>query len=261
MVDGIEDASDDFESLPAVLPLLRSPSLPETAPFFGPYLNDDFARWQLDRFNRSGIISICSIFSASLAVIAKHYKLLILSYLLFFIPLIICFFHNSVYLFAILHALTNLLATSVTFSLIAGDRFYARFPLIFSKQGLTAFLIQLVKSFLLYQTLKCLCARSSTLTVHFLLLVIARYVTFFHSCFVFEGFSLSFAATCAFSLQLAFFAVPLAQLLGLFVSGLAMGIVAPATLGMAAWAAYFMRALVFLAVCGSGTNIQNVPGM
>jgi hypothetical protein len=261
MVDVVSEASDEFDTLPAVLPLLRAHPITETAPLFPPYFDDDFARWQLDRFNRSGFISICSILSSSINSVAPHCKFLILAYLLYFVCLIGAFFSNHVFLFVILQSLSHLLATAMTFSLIAGSPFYDRFALIFSMPGLTAFGIQTVKSLILYHTLRSIYVRSSAITVNFIVLIIAHALTLFHSCFVFEGLSLSFGATCSFSLQLSFFAIPLLQLLGLFLSGMAMSALAPVTLGLAEWTSYFMRAFVFLAVCGSGTNIQNIPGI
>jgi hypothetical protein len=89
----------------------------------------------------------------------------------------------------------------------------------------------------------------------------AQYLTYFHSCFTFEGLPLSISSTFSFSLQLSFLRIPPVQAIILFVSGVFLAGIAPVTLGFTAWTAYMMRAFVFLAICGSGTSIAEAPGM
>jgi hypothetical protein len=49
------------------------------------------------------------------------------------------------------------------------------------------------------------------------------------------------------------------QSLGLFFFGTALQIVGLFTFGFTSWIAYCMRCFVFLAICGSGTNMTTIP--
>jgi hypothetical protein len=113
----------------------------------------------------------------------------------------------------------------------------------------------MASSLIIYLTMKSALDRASTLSARFLLLMLVGHVTYFHSCFVFEGLSLSFVDVCSFTLQLSYFAIPLAQSLAIWVIALTLHLLAPFTIGFTMWTAYVMRGLVFLAVCGSGSGI------
>jgi hypothetical protein len=259
--DQISEPSDEFELLPADLPVLRSSSPPIASPFLASTLEDEFTQWQLNRFNRSGSISIRSILKSSFLCTVRHLIPLCLLFVIYFVVLATSFQLGLILVFVPFEAIADLVATSVTFSVITGERLHTRLHFLCSRQGVVAWSIQILRAFLLYHTLQAICARKSTATGRFFFLMLFRYMTYFQSCFVFEGLSLTFLSTCSFSLQLSFFAIPCVQSLGLFVSGIFCSIIAPLTFGFAGWTAYLMRGFVFLAVCGSGTNIANVPGI
>jgi hypothetical protein len=259
--ESISEASDDFDLLHADLPILEPTFHPISSPLYVSTLEDEFTQWQLNRFNRSGSVNFHSIFRSSFFSTIHH------CFSLSFFSVI----YWSVFLFALklslpmvfvpFDAIADLIATSVAFSVITSERIYERFRFLFSRQGLAAYVLQIIRSFLLYQTLESIRHRRSTATSKFFFLMLFRYMAYFQSCFVFEGLSLAFTSSCWFSLQLSFFAIPIVQSLGLFLSGMLLYAVAPLTLGLASWVAYFMRAFVFLAVCGSGTNVASIPGI
>jgi hypothetical protein len=257
----ISEASDEFDLLHADLPVLEPTFHPIMSPLYVATLEDEFTQWQLNRFNRSGSVNIRSIFKSSFFCAIHHCISLAILSILYWAIFFLAFRLSFSIIFVPVDALSDLIATSVAFSILTNERLCARLHLLFSRQGLAAYLLQLIRSFLLHHTLESIRSRRSTATGKFFILMLFRYMTYFQSCFVFEGLSLAFSSSCSFSLQLSFFTIPYVQSLGLFVSGMILIAIGPLTLGLGSWVAYFMRAFVFLAVCGSGTNVASIPGI
>jgi hypothetical protein len=251
---GRASSSGDFCRLPAgplpKLPIERAgPGRPE----------DEFAQWQLNRFNRSGSLRLPAVFAAAVRITAGHVAFLAARSLPLRALLGVALHRRWALLFVPANALASLFATSAVFSLIAGEKCCSRVAGLLSRQGAVALLVQMGGSLIVYLAAQSARDRASTLTGRFLLLVLFGHVTHFHPCFAFEGLSLSCAAACSFSLRLSYFAIPLAQSLAIGAVALALHLLAPLTAGLTVWAAYVMRGLVFLAVCGSGTTMAAMP--
>jgi hypothetical protein len=143
--------------------------------------------------------------------------------------------------------------------MVASERWHSRLHYLLSKRGFVSFLLQMLRSLLLFLALKSALQRASTLTGRSLFCMIVGYVTYFHPCFMFEGMSVSLSVSCSFTLQLSFIAMPLAQSIQIFLIAIPLHIMGPLTFGISVWAAYVMRVLVFLAICGSGTTMAALP--
>jgi hypothetical protein len=251
-------SSDDFCRLSANLPPVPLPKVPIERCVAG-RVEDEFTQWQLNRFNRSGNIHVSSVLTTAFRITISHVTFLVALYLPLLVFLLLAVHRRWILLFVPTNALASLFATAAVFSLIAGERCYSRVRYILSRQGAVALLVQMASSLIIYSTMKSALDRASTLTGRFLFLMLFSHVTYFHSCFVFEGLSLSFADVCSFTVQLSYFAIPLVQSLAIWLVALSLHLLAPFTIGFTVWAAYVMRGLVFLAVCGSGTTIASMP--
>jgi hypothetical protein len=252
------NSSDDFFQLSSTLPPVSLPKLP-IAHYYSNHVSDEFTQWQLNRFNRSGNLRISSILSASFRLTISHFPSLISLYLPFLVFLFLTVRHQLILLFVPTNAIASLFATSAVFSIIANEKLYSRFRFILSRQGIVAFFVQMGSSFIIYLTMKSAWERASTITGRFLLLMIVNHITYFHSCFVFEGLSLSLVRICSFTVQLSYFVIPFVQSIAIWIVALVLHLLAPFTIGLTVWMAYVMRGLVFLAVCGSGTTIATMP--
>jgi hypothetical protein len=251
-------SSDDFDQLSSTLPPIPLPKLPIEG-CLAARVADDFTQWQLNRFNRSGNLRLCSVISTAFRLTSAHLSFLVGVYIPFLIFLVLTVHRRWILLFVPTNAIGSLFATSAVFSIISGEKFWSRARYILSRQGIVAFVVQMTTSFIIYVTMKSAIDRASTITGQFLLLVLVSHVTYFHSCFVFEGLSLSFVDVCSFTVQLLCSAIPIVQSIAISVVALALHLLAPFTVGVTVWMAYVMRGLVFLAVCGSGTTIAAMP--
>jgi hypothetical protein len=253
------DSSDEFCQLRLNLPRISLSQIPlEPRDFAGPG-RDDFTQWQLNRFNRSGNIALCSIFSSAYRLTIRHFKLFILLFLRYAEVIIAAAFKRWLLLFVPVDAISSLCATSCVFAIIANDKWHSRLRFFFTKRGFVSLLAQMMRSLLLFLTLQSAIQRASTLTSQFLFSMLFSYVIYFHPCFMFEGVALGTAVACWFTVQLSFIAIPFSQSLGIFLLSVVLHVLGPFTLGLSIWAAYAMRVLVFLAVCGSGNTMTTVP--
>ena len=255
LADDDSQSSDEFEQLCSNLPSYSpSSNLIRISASLDNSDDNDFAQWQLNRFNRTGNINICSLFRSAMKTTFCHLFPLVFSYLLAFIILFVSFYFRLFYIFIPCEALFCLISTSVSFSLIGLESPISRLHFLFSKQSLVAFLIQCLRSSALYLTLCGFFRRASSTTARIIILLVVRYVTEFHPCFIFEGRLLNIAATLSFAFRLAFNVIPPAQANTLYLLNTLLQALGPISFGISCWIAYNLRSYVFLAVCGSGSS-------
>ena len=246
-------SSDGFDLLPI--------NLPEIHPSISPIHTseqifqdtDPFSQWQLSRFNRTGTIDLCELFSPSIRFATRNLKFLTVFYFPFSIFLFLSLKYEISVLFVITDTVFNLISTSICFSLLAGESYSSRFHFLFSLQGLSAFLIQLLRSSLLLFTFSSLIHLKSTTTIKLIFMLLFRFLTLFHSCFTFEGRSLSVTSAFSFSFHLSIRAIPLVQSISIELIMEIFGPLGFFTFGFTKWIAIAIRSFVFLAICGSGS--------
>lgn len=254
----LSGSSDAFDQLRAGLPQCDVSLLAENISMELDDSDDKFSRWQMARFNRSGTIDICRVLSSSIAIYGDHVVPLVLLYLIYIFFCVLSFRYELFWVFVPIDAIASLLATSISFSIITSESFSSRLHRLLSLQGFGAALIQGVRSTIYYYIFIGFVTRASTITFRLLLALLVNYLTFFHTCFVFEGLNLSFHETCVFSLNLMFFAIPFMKSLNVFFLGMFMNLAAPFTLGFTAWVGYMIRVFVFIAICGSGSHVASL---
>ncbi|OHT01834.1 hypothetical protein TRFO_07406 [Tritrichomonas foetus] len=252
--DDDSPSSDEFEQLRSNLPTYSPPSNSARSSLNENSDDNDFAQWQLNRFNRTGNINICSLFGSAFKTTFCHLFPLMVIYSLSCIVLFVSFYFRLFYIFIPCEALFSLISTSISFSLIGLESPFSRLHFLLSKQSIVAFLIQCLRSSTLYFTLCGMFNRASSTTGRFIILLVVRYITEFHSCFVFEGRLLNISSTFSFAFRLAFFVIPPAQANSLYLLNTMLLAIGPFSLGVTCWIAYNLRSYVFLAVCGSGTS-------
>jgi hypothetical protein len=255
------DSSDEFYQLRSNLPRISLPEVPLEPRNFADPGRNDFTRWQLNRFNRSGNITVCSVFSSAYHLTIRHFRLFILLYVPYAAVIVGPLFKGWLLLFVSIDAISSLCASSCAFAIIANDKWHSRLRFFFTKQGIVSLLIQMMRSLLLFLTVQSAVQRASTLTGQFLFSMIFSYVVYFHPCFMFEGVALDTDVACWFTLQLSFIAVPFSQSLAIFLLSVFLHGMGPFTFGLSVWTAYVMRVLVFLAVCGTGNTMTTVQGL
>ena len=247
-------SSDGFDLLPVHLPEIRQP-IPPIHTSENIFQNTDpFSQWQLSRFNRTGSIDLCEIFSPSIRFVTRNIKFLTLIYFPFSFFFLFSLKYELKLLFIIGDTIFNLISTSICFSLIAGESFSSRIHFLFSLQGLSAFLVQLFRSIFLSYTISSLIHLRSTTTIKLILMFLIRFFTLFHSCFAFEGRSLSITSALSFSYHLSVRAIPLVQTISIELLMELFSVVGFFTFGFTKWISLAIRSFAFLAICGSGSS-------
>ena len=256
--DDPSDSSDDFEKLRSGLPQCSSLILNDSPWITMEDTSDDkFSRWQMARFNRSGTIDIYCVLCLSVSVSLKHVIPLILLYVAYAALCLVSFHFCLPLVFVVVDAIASLCATSISFSFVTSESVGSRVHRMLSLQGLGLFFIQMLRSFVSYYILAGFLARDSSVTFRLLVLLLINYFTYFHACFVCEGLNLSFLETWTFSLNLMFSVIPFMKSVSVFFLGTFLQFIAPLTLGFTSWVSYMTRVFVFIAVCGSGSNLAN----
>jgi hypothetical protein len=251
-------SSDEFDELRTKLPPMTPVSPTKSVKLEEESVEDDFSLWQLTRFNRTGNVDLINVLSLAFRTTMTHIGSLISLYSVYFVLSILAIRHRLVFVFVPLQAVCTLVGTSMSFSVIAGESSVSRFRFLFSKSGFATFSIQMVRGLLIYKTIEGALVRASSTTGLFLLLMLVNFLTYFHSCFIFDGLSLSMLSTCSFSLRVSLFAIPVIQGFVMFLFGTLLQAAGPFTFGLTAWISFFMRGFVFLAICGSGTNMTTI---
>lgn len=248
-------SDDEFDQLSGNLPQFTysfSESNPQS--FFNDKI-DEFSQWQLGRFNRAGNIDLCEMLPPSLNVVHRNLKILTFFYLIYAILAIISIKLHIPFLTIIINSIFYLFATSVCFSLIAGEPFSSRFHFIISLQGLIAFSIQMLRSAFLFFTAKSLFYQKSIMSIRLFGTMVVRFLTFYHPCFTFEGRTLSLSATFSFSIRLSIKAIPFVQSATITLFCELLSILGFVSFGFSTWISNFIRSFIFLAVCGSGSSV------
>ena len=212
----------------------------------------------MSRFNRTGSVHVRSLLDVSVRMALRNFHKLIWLYIAYAFLAGLCLCRKWLYVFVLWDSLGTLVATGISFAYVSSESGMSRLKCVLSRQGLTNFFIYMMRSFLYYQMAMSLMSRASTVTWKFTLLLAVNYATFFYSCFLFEGMTLSFALTCKFAFHLSFFAIPMSQSFTVFFLAMLLQALAPLTLGFTVWVTYMLRVCMFISICGSGTNIATV---
>ncbi|OHS94654.1 hypothetical protein TRFO_39212 [Tritrichomonas foetus] len=239
------------------------------------FFEDDFSQWQLNRFNRKSNLNVYHAFITSFRCVLKNINILIPIY---FFGAFVTFFtirHQLWFLYIPFDAFSCLLKTSISFSLISGEKFSSRFIFLLSKNFVPTFLVLCVSSFFVYETSTGILQRSSRSTVLLMLVLVIKFLTYFLPCFVFESaerpqigyssttsnrspnHSLSFSDSFSFSLKIVLRAIQPVQMVSVFMSAVVLHCFGPITLGIAGWTAEIVRPAIFLSICGSGSNTSS----
>ena len=256
--DDASESSDDFDALRSGLPQCETLVVNDRVWMFrDDSSSDKFSRWQMARFNRSGTFDIYCLLCLSVSVSLKHVIPLILLYISYLSVCVLSFHFCLPWVFVLVDALASLCATSISFSFVTSESLGSRVARLVSLQGLGLLTVQMVRSIVLYYIVTGFLARDSSVTFRLLLLLLINYFTYFHACFVCEGLNLSFLEKWSFSLNLMCSEIPFMKSVSVFFLGMFLQSVAPLTLGFTGWVGYMIRVFVFIAVCGSGSNLAN----
>lgn len=249
-------SSDGFDQLSINLPEIAPPPSP-TNNNFPRILNgtDDFSQWQLNRFNRTGNIELCELFAPSTRFVRRNLKFMTLLYFPFSIFVMISLYYNLPALYVVVDSIFSLVATSICFSLIAGEEHSSRLHFLLSYQGFSALIIQLLRSISFVLTALSLYHRKSTTNIRLLFTILLRFLTHYHSCFTFEGRALSVTAAFSFSFRLSVKAIPIVQSFSIEFLMELLSVLGLVTFGFTRWLSLAIRSYVFLAVCGSGSAL------
>lgn len=211
---------------------------------------DDFAQWQLKRFNRKSMINVSHVLFSSYHCVTKNINPLIFFYFINFAVDYFSIKYKFWFVYIPFDAFSSLFRTSVSISIVSSEQWTSRLHFILTKLAAATFLINLINAFLIYQTIHCIFNRSSRVTIAAILLLAESYLTFFLPCFVFESRPLKFSSSFSFSLKISLFSQPV-QMISLFLFSFLLHIIGPLTFGVLDWTAEVIKPSVFFAVCGS----------
>ncbi|KAK8896505.1 hypothetical protein M9Y10_014412 [Tritrichomonas musculus] len=248
--DGFDQLSMDlpqYNQLPGISGLNNfNDNFPNSHDF-----EDDFAQWQLTRFNRKSIVNVSHILTSSYHCVIKNFNPLIFFYLIGSAVNFFSIRYKFWFIYIPFDAFSSLFKTSISISLVSSEQWNSRLHFLLTKSAFTTFLVNLINAFLIYQTIICLFDRSSRVTIVVVLLLAESYTTFFFPCFVFEARQLKFSSSFSFSLRISFCSQHSVQMVSLFLLSFLLHAIGPFTLGLLDWTADIMKPAVFIAVCGS----------
>ena len=212
---------------------------------------NDFEQWQLTRFNRKSMLNVSHILFSSYHCVLKNLNPLIIFYFIGFVVDYLTIKYNCWFIYIPFDAAYSLFKTSVSISVVSSEQWNSRLHFILTKLAFATFLVNLINSFLIYQTIRCVFDRSSRVTITVIILLAESYITFFLPSFVFESIPLKFTSSFSFSLKISFFSQHTVQIISLFLFSFLLHVIGPFTLGILDWTANVIKPSVFFAVCGS----------
>lgn len=254
--ENLEISSDDgLGSLVGAMPSFTNFSS-DHLPMLSQSLSDcdDFTQWQLSRFNRTGQAKIINTLDVSFRLYKKNFKLCFL----LFIPYICCAIISrkihAIYMMVPINAVSSLVSSSITFSIISMEPATSRLKCIFTSRGMFAFAYLLLAHFFTINFVSNFVNRNSKIFMNIALTLIVNYIGFYITPFVFEGKTLSISCIIKYSLQLITQIIPIIQSSAIFFVYISLTWIGPFTLGFTSWLAMFMKSQTFLAVCGSSSS-------
>jgi len=253
-------SSDEFDQLCGNLPVYDSNPRPKGSSIGSSQDSDDFTQWQLNRYNRTGLVRIGDILSLSLSMTKKKFRFLITIFSPFFVGFVIFLKYNLIFFACFFETLFYIISISVCFSLIYGDSPFSRLYQVFTLRSMIAFILKFFEAYLISSLYTGVISRNSMIFFRFIVYLVYSFSFFYYPCFANEGLSLNPIKSCLYSIRLSFKMIPLFNGIILFTFAIILRLLGSMTFGFTTWISFFMTGYGFLAVCGSSaSSVVNQP--